>query len=73
MAKINEKIKYYRKFNNLTRGDLAHMVNDTAINIKRYEEGTLMPSLQRLKEISDVLNIDYRDQISIWGGFSYGE
>ena len=37
------------------------MVNDTAINIKRYEEGTLMPSLQRLKEISDVLNIDYRD------------
>ena len=26
MAKINEKIKYYRKFNNLTRGDLAHMV-----------------------------------------------
>ena len=61
MAKINEKIKYYRKFNNLTRGDLAHLVNDTAINIKRYEEGTLMPSLQRLKEISDVLNIDYRD------------
>ena len=55
MAKINEKIKYYRKFNNLTRGDLAHMVNDTAINIKRYEEGTLMPSLQRLKEISDVI------------------
>ena len=61
MAKINEKIKYYRKLNNLTRGDLAHIVNDTPSNIKRYEEGTLIPSLQRLKEISDVLNIDYRD------------
>ena len=39
----------------------SYMIEKDPILKKRYEEGTLMPSLQRLKEISDVLNIDYRD------------
>ena len=62
MAKINEKIKYYRKFNNLTRGDLAHMVNDTAINIKSIcfvMSFSILNFLENFvcKKIRDILNI----------------
>ena len=61
MAKINEKIKQYREARGIGIGELALVTNVPYSNIKSFEEGTLMPSLQVLKRISEALNIDYRE------------
>ena len=61
MAKINEKIKHYRKANNLTQEDLASRLNVSSRTIKRYEAGEIIPSTQALKRISETLNIDFKE------------
>ena len=61
MAKINEKIKHYRKANNLTQEDLAYRLNLSSRTVKRYESGEIIPSMQVLKRISEALNIDYKE------------
>ena len=61
MAKINEKIKHYRKANNLTQDDLASRLNLSSRTVKRYESGEIIPSMQVLKRISEALNIDYKE------------
>ena len=61
MAKINEKIKHYRELRGIGIGELALVTNVPYSNIKSFEDGTLMPSLQVLKRISEALNIDYKE------------
>ena len=61
MAKINEKIKYYREARGIGIGELALVTNVPYSNIISFEDGTLMPSLQVLKRISEALNIDYKE------------
>ena len=61
MAKINEKIKHYREAMGIGIGELALVTNVPYSSIKSFEEGTLMPSLQVLKRISEALNIDYKE------------
>ena len=61
MAKINEKIKHYRELRGVGIGELALVTNVPYSSIKSFEEGTLMPSLQVLKRISEALNIDYKE------------
>ena len=61
MAKIIEKIKYYREARGLGIGELALVTNVQYSSIKSFEDGTLMPSLQVLKRISEALDIDYKE------------
>ena len=61
MAKINEKIKHYRELRGIGIGELALVTNVPYSSIKSFEDGTLMPSLQVLKRISEALNIDYKE------------
>ena len=61
MAKINEKIKHYRELRGVGIGELALVTNVPYSSIKGFEEGTLMPSLQVLKRISEALNIDFKE------------
>ena len=61
MAKINEKIKHYREARGIGIGELALVTNVTYSIIKSFEDGTLMPSLQVLKRISEALGIDYKE------------
>ena len=61
MAKINEKIKHYREVRGIGIGELALVTNVPYSSLKSFEEGTLMPSLQVLKRISEALNIDYKE------------
>ena len=61
MAKINEKIKHYIELRGVGIGELALVTNVPYSNIKSFEDGTLMPSLQVLKRISEALNIDYKE------------
>ena len=61
MARINEKIKQYREARGVGIGELALVTNVPYSNIKSFEEGTLMPSLQVLRRISEALNIDFKE------------
>ena len=61
MAKINEKIKQYRELRGIGIGELALVTNVPYSNIKSFEDGTLIPSMQVLKRISEALNIDYKE------------
>ena len=61
MAKINEKLKQYREARGIGIGELALVTNVPYSSIKSFEDGTLMPSLQVLKRISEALNIDYKE------------
>ena len=61
MAKINEKIKHYRELRGVGIGELALVTNVPYSNIKSFEDGTLIPSMQVLKRISEALNIDYKE------------
>ena len=61
MAKINEKIKHYRELRGVGIGELALVTNVPYSNIKGFEDGTLMPSMQVLKRISEALNVDYKE------------
>ena len=61
MAKINKKIKHYRELRGIGIGELALVTNVPYSNIKGFEDGTLIPSMQVLKRISEALNIDYKE------------
>ena len=61
MAKINEKIKHYRELRGIGIGELALVTNVPYSSIKSFEDGTLIPSHQVLKRISEALNIDYKE------------
>ena len=61
MTKINEKIKHYREASGIGIGELALVTNVPYSNIKSFEDGTLIPSMQVLKRISEALNIDYKE------------
>ena len=61
MAKINEKIKHYRELRGIGIGELALVTNVPYSSVKGFEDGTLMPSLQVLKRISEALSIDYKE------------
>ena len=61
MAKINEKIKHYREARGIGIGELALVTNVPYSSIKSFEEGTLLPSMQVLKRISEALDIDYKE------------
>ena len=61
MAKINEKIKHYRELRGIGIGELALVINVPYSSVKSFEDGTLIPSMQVLKRISESLNIDYKE------------
>ena len=61
MAKINEKIKHYRELRGVGIGELALVKNVPYSSLKGFEEGTLMPSLQVLKRISEALDIENKE------------
>ena len=61
MAKINEKIKHYRELRGVGIGELALVANVPYSSIKSFEDGTLVPSMQVLKRISEALSVDYKE------------
>ena len=61
MAKINEKIKHYREAMGIGIGDLSLIADVPYSSMKSFEDGTLIPSMQELKRISETLNIDYKE------------
>lgn len=57
------KIEEYRIMKGLTQTELANVVGCTQIDISRYENGTHVPQVGRLKAIADALDVRMEDLI----------
>ena len=58
MNSISQNIKAYRKHNSLTQQQLADRIGVTHQTVSNWESGRSMPSIDKLNEISEKLNID---------------
>lgn len=60
---IGARIRQYRLDKGLTQEDLAFEVNTSATYISNIERGIKKPSLQKLSQIADVMNVTVNDFI----------
>lgn len=56
--RIGKRIAFYRKSASLTQSVLSEKLGVTESYISQIERGSAKPSLSRLSQISDILNID---------------
>lgn len=59
--KTNEKIKAFRKKNNLTQKQLAEKSSIAEITIRKYEKGDRVPKLEQLTKIAVALGCSSMD------------
>lgn len=59
MSEFKEKLKCLREERDLTRGDLAKILQVSLSSVTMYERGERMPSLQSIKEIARYFNVDF--------------
>ena len=57
MTLLGSRIKELRKQNNLTQKQLGDMVNVTKVSICCYENGTRLPSLEVLEDLSEIFKV----------------
>ena len=53
---IGEKIKAYRKSQNMTAAELAEKSGIHPVSIRKYETGAMIPKPEQIKKIADALN-----------------
>lgn len=61
---IGDNIKKYRKINKITQTELATKLNKSLRTIQKYESDDVTPSIQTLKSITEILNVQL-DQLTI--------
>lgn len=59
--KVGIKISKYRKNNNLTQDDLAEKLFVTRQLVSKWENGTGIPSIDVLLELSKMFNVSFED------------
>lgn len=62
---IGEKIREQRKLKGLTQKDLAEKSGISLSAIEKYERGKLNPSLGKIKDIAQALNINYATLVPV--------
>lgn len=62
---IGEKIKYYRKQNNITQKELAKMIGKTESSIRKYEKGLVDIPIKTIEDIAVSLKISVSDLLYI--------
>lgn len=62
---IGSRIRHYRLERGITQEVLAFQVNSSAAYISRIERGQKKPSLEKLFEIAEVLNVTINDFVYI--------
>ena len=55
-----DRLRYLRIKRNLNQHEFAKLVNYSFTSICNWEQGNRIPSEEALKEISEVLDIDYK-------------
>ena len=58
-SSIGERIRYYRKRNNMTQKALAEACGITEPAIRNYELGNRIPSFETLDNIANALHVNY--------------
>lgn len=65
LSKFGEKVKFYRKLQNMTQLDLAAEVEIDARHIQRIEKGKINTSIIVAYSIAVVLNVSLNDLFEI--------
>lgn len=58
---IGEKLRNYRKINNMTLEELGTKIGKTKATIGKYETGEIIIDIVTLLEICNIFNIDFND------------
>lgn len=54
-----QKLRYLRLERNLNQHEFANLLNKGFTTICHWEQGIIIPKLETIKEISQILNVDY--------------
>ena len=54
-----EKLRYIRLERNLNQRDFAKLINRGFTTVCNWEQGNRIPKLETIKEIAEILNVDY--------------
>ena len=57
LAKLNERIKELRIFNQMTQKQVAEHLNVQSVTVQRFEYGERRPSLENLIILADYFNV----------------
>lgn len=63
--KVGNKISKYRKNNNLTQDDLAEKLFVTRQLVSKWENGTGIPSIDVLLELSKIFKVSFEDVLCL--------
>ncbi len=58
---LSQKVKHFRKQQNLTQLDLARLMKTSQSNISNLENGNNKFNIQKLSKIADILNVSLDD------------
>ena len=54
-----EKLRYLRIERNLNQREFAKLLNRSFTSVCNWEQGNRIPKLETIKEIAEILNVDY--------------
>ena len=58
---FSKNLKYYRLKNNLSKKELASLINVSSMAISNYESGKRMPDMEIIKALANALNVKVSD------------
>ena len=56
---FGEKLRYFRIERNLNQREFAKLLNRSFTSVCNWEQGNRIPKTETIKEIAEVLNVDY--------------
>ena len=59
LGTFGEKLRYFRIERNLNQREFAKLLNRSFTSICNWEQGYRIPKTETMKEISEILNVDY--------------
>ena len=54
-----QKLRYLRLERNLNQHEFANLLNKSFTSVCNWEQGNRIPKTETIKEIAEVLNVDY--------------
>lgn len=55
-----QKLRYLRLERNLDQREFAKLLNRSFTSVCNWEQGVRIPKLETIKEIADILNVNYK-------------
>ena len=61
-----QKLRYLRLERNLNQHEFANLLNKSFTSVCNWEQGNRIPKTETIKEIAEILNVDYTYFINQW-------